>query len=308
MPKPTPTTLTLTDAPTVVTMSDGTTTKATMSGVVTLPVVAPVATMLIGSDRPGVQVATYPGMRYFRAYSAPNKGILPLPKPRGILYHMSFHDVPTSAMLRKWFAGLPSRAQLATPKWQLPFDVILEHDHEPEGDQTAVAYRAGVDLLKTEAAAWNKAHPDGPQVGVWQTFTGYAQVHPGKKMADGVPATIANLWRKADGLGVDMERDTAKWPNGFTDPEAAFGWARDVAKTLDNPSGGRGVPVGVAEFGDAGPAAGLANRYTNCLVWFDDNGFAFVGVYDTKGTTADYTLPPDAQRVVQAAITAQGTL
>lgn len=280
---------------------------ATFSGSVTLPtgVRLPASgavdvrpSMLIGSDRPGVQVAMYPGMRYFRVYSQPGKGIVPLPTPRGILYHVSFHDTPTSAMLRAWFATLPTREVLATPDWALDYDLILEHDHEPEGDQTAAAYRAGVDLLKAEAAAWNKAHPAGPTVAVWQTFTGYAQRHPGKLMADGVPATIANLWRKVDGLGVDMEKDTLLWPNGFTNPEAAFGWARDQAKAL-------GVPWGVAEFGDAGPATGLASRYKVCLVWFGVNGAEFVGVYDTSGSTSNYVLTGDAQVVVKAAIAAQ---
>jgi len=262
--------------------------------------------MLIGSDRlPTPPVTLYPKTRYYRWYSKPGAGIRALPAARGILYHASFHDTPTPALLRAWFKTLPTRAELATPAWALPFDVIAEYDHEPEGDMTAAAYRAGVDLLKAEAAIWNKAHPDGPTVAVWQTFTGYAQVHHNKSMADGVPATIANLWRKVDGLGVDMERDNLLWPDGFTYPEAAFGWARDTAKTLVNPAGGKGVPVGVAEFGDAGPAAGLAGRYTKCLVWFDVNGFAFVGVYDTKGTTAVYTLTGEALAAVEAAIAAQ---
>jgi hypothetical protein len=274
--------------------AQGNVTTATCNVAVT----APAPTMLIGSDRPGVQVAMYPGMRYFRAYTQPGKGIQALPSARGLLYHMSFHDTPTSALLQGWFKTLPSRSVLATPKWALPFDVIIEYDHEPEGDMTAVAYRAGVDLVKAEAAAWNKAHPNGPTVAVWQTFTGYAQVHHNKSMADGVPATVDNLWRHADGLGVDMEKDTLLWPNGFTNPEAAFGWARDQAKAL-------GVPWGVAEFGDAGPAAGLAGRYTTCLTWFGKNDCAFCGVYDTKGTTSDYTLSGEPQVAVKAEIAGQ---
>jgi hypothetical protein len=293
-----------TAGPVTITYADGT--IATQPGGLSLVFAEPAPPMLIGSDRlPTPPVALYPRTSYYRWYTKPTAGIRPLPAARGILYHASFHDTPTSALIQGWLKTLPTRAELATPKWALPYDVILEHDHEPEGDQTAAAYLAGVDLLKTEVAAWNKAHPDGPTVAVWQTFTGYAQRHPGKLMADGVPATIANLWRKTHGLGVDMEKDTLLWPNGFTDPEAAFGWARDIAKTLVGPSGLKGVPVGVAEFGDAGPTIGLAARYTKCLVWFGANGFAFVGIYDTFGTTSNYLLSGDALVAAQAAVAGQ---
>lgn len=263
---------------------------------------APAPTMLIGSDRPGVQVAMYPGMRYFRAYSQAGRGILPLPSPRGLLYHMSFKDTPTSALLQGWFKTLPSRSVLATPKWALPFDVIVEWNHEPEGDMTAVAYRAGVDVVKAEAAAWNKAHPAGPTVAVWQTMTGYAQRHPTAKNAmkdlPPVVSSIANLWRQVDGLGVDMEKDTVLWPGGFTDPEAAFGWIRDAAKALK-------VPWGLPEFGDASSDPGRAGRHTKNLAWLGKNGCAFTGVYDTDGQTADYTLAGDELAAVKAAIAAQ---
>jgi hypothetical protein len=164
---------------------------------------------------------------------------------------------------------------------------------------TSVAYMSRVRVLKALLAAWNAAHPAGPTVGLAQTFTGSAQVHLGKLMTDGVAATIKNLWCDADVLGVDMERDTVKWPGGFTDPEGAFGLIRDVAKIL-------GVPYVIAEFGDAGPTTGLAGRYTACLEWFAANGCAAVGVYDTSGSTANYVLSGDALVAVQAAIAGQG--
>jgi hypothetical protein len=297
-----PTSITFSDAPATVTLDDGTTYQATMTGTATpAPAVAPVAPpMLIGSDRlPGPDVKLYPRNRYFRLYSPKTAGIKPLPAPRGLLYHVSFKDSPTAALVNGWLKTLPTRELIACPRWQADFDVLLEWNHEPEGDMTSVAYLSGVRVLKTLLATWNAAHPDGPTVGLAQTFTGFAQVHTGKLMTDGVAATIKNLWCDADVLGVDMERDTVKWPNGFTDPEVAFGWIRDVAKILS-------VPYVIAEFGDAGPTTGLAGRYTACLGWFAANDCAAVGVYDTPGSTAIYTLTGDALAAVQAAIAGQG--
>lgn len=263
---------------------------------------APAPTMLIGSDRPGVQVAMFKGMRYFRAYSQAGRGILPLPSPRGLLYQMSFKDTPTPALVDGWLAKLPTRAQIACPRWQAPFDVLLEWNHEPEGDMTIVAYRAGVNVLKARLKAWNTAHPDGPTVGLIQTVTGYAQRHPtaGNAMKDAPPvvSSIANLWCGADVLGVDMEKDTILWPAGFTDPEGAFGWIRDQAKALK-------VPWGLPEFGDASSDPGRPARYAKNLAWLGRNGCAFAGVYDTAGQTADYTLAGDELVAVKAAIAAQ---
>jgi len=301
-----PTRIDFSDAPATVTLDDGTTYQATMTGYATpttavapVPVPTPVKPrMLIGSDRlPGPDVKLYPRNRYFRLYSPPSGGIKTLPSVRGLLYHVSFKDSPTAALVNGWLKTLPTRAGIACPPWQADFDVLLEYNHEPEGDMTSVAYMSRVRVLKALLAAWNAAHPAGPTVGLAQTFTGFAQVH-GKSMTDSVAATIAHLWCDADVLGVDMERDTVKWPNGFTDPEGAFGWIRDKAKAL-------GVPYVIAEFGDAGPTTGLADRYTKCLAWFGDNGCAAVGVYDTPGSTAIYTLTGDALVAVQASIAGQ---
>jgi hypothetical protein len=261
--------------------------------------------MLIGSDRVGgPPTAAFPGMTFYRCYSGPGEGIKALPAARGLLYHMSFKDTPTAAALDAWFKALPTN--LAVPAWQLPFDVLIEFGHECEGDRTATAQRAGVDLVKARAAAWNKDHPAGPRVGVIQTFTAYAQRHQNKTMTDGVPATIDNLWRQVDVLGVDVEKDTTAFPAGRPDHQQLMGWIPAKAATLKNAAGKTGVPYVLAEWAWMPPNdAELATWYTVGIAWLRKNGCAAVGVYDTNGSTANYVLSGPPLDAVKAAIATQ---
>lgn len=264
---------------------------------------APSPAMLIGSDRPGVQVGMFPGMTYFRAYSGPTEGIKPLPKPRGLLYHMSIKDTLSSATLDAWCKALPT--DLAVPNWAAPFDVLWEFGHECEGDRTAAAQLAGVKLMMARAKAWNDAHPKGPRIGTVQTFTGFAQRHNTAKnaMTDGTASTIDNLWCGADILGVDIEKDTTAFPTGRPDHAALMGWIPAKAATMKNAAGKVGVPWIIPEFGWMPPNdAELAAWYTNGIAWLRKNGCAAVGVYDTNGSTANYVLSGAPLTAVQAAI------
>jgi hypothetical protein len=163
----------------VVTDAQGNQTVATASIAVNSPV-------LIGSDRDPIDMAVYPGLGYTRVYSPAARGIKSIATvPAGVVPHVSFKDTPTASLVNNWLANLNR-------------PVILEWHHEPEGDITIAAYRAGVTLLLQLV----RAHKNGHFVKVAQTFTRYAQVH-GKTGPDNLAATWKAMWCGADLIGFD---------------------------------------------------------------------------------------------------------
>lgn len=272
---------------------------AHLAGSVTVQIVG----TLVGSDRSPVNTTLYPKNRYFRVYSPAGSGIKQPSTTRGILYHVSFKDTPTATLVNNWLAALPSRAILATPSWRCPYDVLLEYNHEPEGDMASTTYKTNVGIVKTALAAWNAAHPSGPTVGLAQTFTRYAQVH-GQTMTDGVAATVANLWCGADVIGLDCEKDTTQFPApSFPDVATFFAVPLSLAASV-------GKPLLVPELGwpqqttDPNGTA-LAAWYTAAAGYLQSHGCAAVAAYDTSGSTADYTLSGAFLTAWQTATAAQ---
>jgi hypothetical protein len=244
----------------------------------------PVTSMLIGSDRAPMSglTAAYTGVRYTRLYGAPGKGIPSVAAvPAGCVAHVSFKDSPTATLVNPWLDTITH-------------PVILEWHHEPEGDMTAAAYRAGVAAL----IALVRAHPNGHWVKVAQTLTRFAQAHPGKLMTDGTPATVANLWCGADLIGMDCEKDSS-FGTGCPDPKSFFAVAVAAAKQV-------GRPFVIPELGWVDPGDGtLAGWYTACVAYLRSVGCFAVAVYDTLGSTGDYRLSNPALAAWQHAVASQ---
>lgn len=242
---------------------------------------------LVGSDRSPIDMAVYPNLAYTRLYTQPGKGIRSLAGvPAGVVAHVSFKDQPTPVLVNGWLNTVTRPA-------------ILEWHHEPEGDMTIAAYRAGVTLLLQLV----RAHPNGHLVKVAQTFTRYAQVH-GKTGPDNLVASVKAMWCGADLLGFDCEVDHTI--AGYPDPKPFFAQLVSLAAAL-------GVPCIVPELGqplDPADVDGvlLAAWYTAVVAYLRSVHCYAVAAYDTPqppASTGNYLLVGKALAAWQAATASQ---
>lgn len=241
---------------------------------------------LIGSDRDPIDMAVYPDLGYTRVYSPAGRGIKSIATvPAGVVPHVSFKDTPTASLVNNWLANLNR-------------PVILEWHHEPEGDMTIAAYRAGVTLLLQLV----RAHKNGHYVRVAQTFTRYAQVH-GKTGPDNLVASWKAMWCGADLIGFDCEVDRAFTASGYPDPKAFFAPLVAAAAAL-------GVPFIVPELGwpldpKDTDGTGLAAWCTACVAELRRVGCYAFAFYDTPqppASTGNYLLTGKALVAVQHAM------
>jgi hypothetical protein len=243
--------------------------------------------MLVGSDRSPIDTGVYPALAYTRIYTPAGKGIRSLAGvPAGVVPHVSFKDQPTQILVNGWLNTVTR-------------PVILEWHHEPEGDMTIAAYRAGVTLLLQLV----RAHPNGRLVKVAQTFTRYAQVH-GKTGPDNLVASVKAMWCGADLLGFDCEVDHTI--AGYPDPKPFFALLVATAAAL-------GVPCIVPELGqplDPADVDGvlLAAWYTAVVAYLRSVGCYAVAAYDTPqppASTGNYLLTGKPLAAWQAAVASQ---
>jgi hypothetical protein len=244
------------------------------------------ALMLVGSDRSPIDMAVYPTLAYTRLYSPAGKGIKSLTGlPAGVVAHVSFKDQPTATLVNPWLNTVTR-------------PVILEWHHEPEGDMTIAAYRAGVTALLQLV----RAHANGRLVRVAQTFTGYAQRH-GKTGPDGLAAAWKAMWCGADLIGFDCEVDRVLAATGYPDPKAFFAVAVAASTAA-------GVPFLVPELGwpqDAKDTDGtlLAAWYTACIAYLRTVNCAGAAAYDTPqppAATGNYLLVGKPLAAMQRAV------
>jgi len=247
-----------------VTVADaqGNQTTATCPITVVPPMLVGVDTAITGTQQIAAVYAAhqtlYPGLRYMRAFGPPTKGIpgfgvAPIAEmPNTATPHVSFKDTPTAALLGGWLDGVTRKA-------------FLTAHHEPEGDLTVDAYRAG--WATTQAA--RDAHPNGHLVTTVSVLTRYAEVHKAYRWqdwackADGTPV--------ADWMSWDCYLDVT---DRYTDPATFFAPPLAAAKAL-------GTPWGVSELGALRLAsdptgAGRAAWITDCVTYLREAGCRFV--------------------------------
>lgn len=254
--------------------------------VVTVP--APVATapyvypMLRGADYQPVAdlPKRYPGARYTAVYSSagiPSAAKINAVPASVIVVGVSFHGAVDSAAVAATIDGARRPGRL----------ILLEPIHEmnrstANGGPTPSAYHADFDKL---AAVVRREDPTGEQVGLTQTYMGYAARHP----------EAGREWERfarddVDYVGVDLEWDaklgTAKYPT----PPALQGIALEIR--AGHPAK---CPVLYREFAWRQLAwdtdgRGLAQFYVDQDVYAVRNDVWAFSVYDTNGSTGKYRL------------------
>jgi hypothetical protein len=215
--------------------------------------------ILFGSDAKVIDLIKFPKMAYTRVFASPGGGIPSVAKiPLTVKPHASFKDVPTPALVNPWLAALTR-------------PVFLTYHHEPEGDISPTAYKAGWTAL----AQLVKAHPNGHFVTLVEIFTQYAQVH--KKSTQWGIASCASLWSgKAEAMGWDCYLEHAA--TAFVPPATFFSGLLAAAKAAN-------VPFMVPEL-DSIPMASdhdgsvQAAWLTSCAAYLKANGAIAVSVWD----------------------------
>lgn len=238
---------------------DGSSTTVTVAWT---PPPAPPA-MLVGSDHKPVDLTRYPRLAYTRLFGSLGKGIPSVASlPKGVTPHVSFKDQPTATLVQPWLDALDRPAYLT---WH----------HEPEGDMTPDAYRAGWAAL----AALTRSHPN---VVLVEVFTLYAQTH-GKTPWD-------QLWSgQAQAIAFDCY-NTVVAKTGYPDPAPFFHPLTDAAASL-------GVAFLVPELGtrlalDDTAGYGAATWYQDCAAYLRRQRVCrAVAVWDQMGANSvDWTL------------------
>jgi hypothetical protein len=252
----------------------------------------PPARTLFGADYTPVADLTkrYPGAKYTAVYG-----------PHGMPTAVALNAVPRSvALVGVSFKGSTDPAAVTTSLQaarRADRLILVETLHEmnrstEHGGPTPAAYHANFDRLATVV---RKLDPTGEELGLTQTFMGYAARHP----------EPGREWDKfarddVDFVGVDLEWDDKLGTKAYPTPPALQGIALEIR---DHHPAKR--PVIYREFAWRQLAydttgRDLAQFYIDQAAYAVAHQVYAFSIYDTDGTTGQYRLPDGSPALAAA--------
>jgi hypothetical protein len=165
--------------------------------------------------------------------------------------------------------------------------IVIETLHEMDravknGGPTATAYHQNYQPLSDVVKALD---PTGEQIGLIQTFMGWAQRHAPDR-----------AWRQfarddVDLIGVDIEWDSTFGSSAYPTPAALQAIALQIRDAHPAKAGLIYPEFAWPQLASDTSGTGLADFYIEHCDYADDNDLVAVGIYDFDGSTGKYRLP-----------------